>query len=157
MIYGEPETNFYPERYKKGVWLFNNRHFFECHEILEAQWMESIGLEKTFYQMIIHAAVAFVHWENGNRKGVLSLHHTFQQKAQAVLTTANAPVYMGLNIAKFRTDMETLIGPYVADMNLALSPFETMIAPLIEVTGFEPMPCTEHELLVLGRIIEEDE
>jgi len=157
MNYGEPTPDIYPERYKKGVWLFNNRHFFECHEILEAQWMESIGLEKTFNQMIIHAAVAFVHWENSNRKGVLSLHHTFQQKAQAVLTAANAPLYMGFNVAKFQTDMEALLGPYVRDASLPLAPYETMIAPQIEVTGFEPLSCTEHELLVLGRIIEEDE
>ena len=157
MNYGEPDPNTHPERYLKGVWLFNNRHFFECHEILEAQWMESIGTEKTFYQMIIHAAVTFVHWENANRKGVLSLHHTFQLKAQAVIATANAPIYMGLHVAKFRADMETLVGPYVRDANLALAPFEVMIAPQIEVNGFEPLPCSEHELLVLGRIIEEDE
>ena len=153
MIYGEPTPENYPDRYKKGVWLFNNRHFFECHEILEEQWMETIGTEKTFYQMIIHAAVAFVHWENGNRKGILSLHHTFQQKAASI----PAPAYMGLNIASFRADMEALIGPYRTDPALMPPPLESVQTPAIEISGFEPMECSEHELLVLGRHIEEDD
>ena len=57
-VYGEPAPP-YPERYTKGVWLFNARHFFECHEILEHLWLESIGTPKTFYQTLIHAAVCF--------------------------------------------------------------------------------------------------
>src|SRR5579862_7544179 len=153
MIYGELEPSAYPDRYKKGVWLFNNRHFFECHEILEAQWMESIGTEKTFYQMIIHCAVTFVHWENANRKGVLSLYHTFRQKSQSI----PAETYMGLNIAKLRSDMEKLIEPFRLDANLALPALSQIVTPTIEVQGFEPLECDEHELLVLGRHIEEDE
>ena len=152
MIYGEPAPEAFPGRYKKGVWLFNQRYFFECHEILEEQWMESIGAEKTFYQTIIHAAVSFVHWENGNRKGVLSLHHTFKQKAAAI----PAPTYMGLNIEKLRIEMDALIGPYIHDPALALPPLESVQTPAIEVAGFEPLECSEHELLVLGRQIEEE-
>lgn len=152
-MYGELEPAAFPERYKKGVWLFNHRHFFECHEILEEQWMESIGTEKTFYQMIIHAAVAFVHWENGNRKGVLSLQHTFKLKAGAI----PAEAYMGLNIAALKRDMAALIEPLRADMALPLAPLGEIQTPVIEVSGFEPLECDEHELLVLGRHIKEDE
>jgi hypothetical protein len=153
MLYGEPQPSDYPERYKKGVWLFNNRYFFECHEILEAQWMETIGTEKTFYQMIIHAAVAFVHWENANRKGVLSLQHTFKMKAAAI----PAEAYMGLDIAQLESDMAPLIEPLRADMNLSLPPFNEITTPILHVSGFEPISCDEHELLVLGRHIEADE
>jgi len=152
MLYGELTPADYPERYKKGVWLFNNRYFFECHEILEEQWMETIGTEKTFYQMIIHAAVAFVHWENGNRKGVLSLHHTFKMKTGAI----PAENYMGLDIAKLKGDMAALIEPLRADEMLALQPLAEIQTPKIQVTGFEPLECSEHELLVLGRHIEKE-
>ena len=153
MLYGEPTPPEYPERYKKGVWLFNHRYFFECHEILEEQWMESIGTPKTFYQMIIHAAVAFVHWENGNRKGVLSLQHTFKLKADSI----PAEAYMGLNIKLLRQEMGALVEPLRDDMSLPLPAFEGVITPLIEVAGFEPEECDEHELLVLGRHIEKDD
>ena len=153
MIYGEPIPSDYPDRYKKGVWLFNNRHFFECHEILEAQWMETIGTPKTFFQMIIHAAVAFVHWENGNRKGVLSLQHTFKMKAAAI----PAETYMSLDIARLKADMAALIEPLRADMTLPLVPIEEVTTPTIHVIEFEPLECTEHEMLVLGRHIKEDD
>ena len=151
MLYGEPLPADFPERYKKGVWLFNQRHFFECHEILEAQWMDSAGIEKTFYQMIIHAAVAFVHWENGNRKGVLSLQHTFKLKAAAV----PAQSYMGLDIEKLKADMAALVDPLRADINLPLPPLNEVKTPQISATGFEPLACDERELLVLGRHEEE--
>ena len=152
MIYGELEPSAYPERYKKGVWLFNHRYFFECHEILEAQWIETIGTEKTFYQMIIHAAVTFVHWENGNRKGVLSLHHTFELKADAI----PAELYLGLNITRLKQDMAGLVEPLQKNMSLPLPPFAAVLTPTIRVCGFEPVECDEHELLVLGRHIEEE-
>ncbi|MBI3829530.1 MAG: DUF309 domain-containing protein [Planctomycetes bacterium] len=150
--YGEPLPP-YPERYAKGVWLFNNRHFFECHEILEELWLESIGTEKIFYQMIIHAAVCFVHWENGNRKGVLSLQHTFKQKAAQVA----AATYMGLDIAKMLQDMAALVEPLRHDANVALAPLESIVTPILSTSGFEPLPVDERELLVLGRHIEESE
>jgi len=151
MLYGEPEIQDYPERYKKGIWLFNNRHFFECHEILEEQWMDSAGIEKTFYQMIIHAAVTFVHWESANRKGVLSLQHTFKLKAAAV----PAEVYMGLDIPRFKADMGFLVEPLRDNMALELNPLAEVVTPTIHVNGFEPLECDEHEMLVLGRHIEE--
>lgn len=151
MLIGEPTPDQYPDRYKKGVWLFNHRHFFECHEILEAQWMDSAGIEKTFYQMIIHAAVAFVHWENGNRKGVLSLQHTFKLKAAAI----PASVYMGLDIEDLKQQMAALVEPLRADMALPLPPLNDVTTPTIHVADFEPMEVDEHELLVLGRHEEE--
>ena len=149
--HGEPRPP-YPERYAKGVWLFNHHHFFECHEMLEQLWLESIGTEKTFYQMIIHAAVCFVHWENGNRKGVLSLHHTFELKSRGIPTDS----YMGLDIAQLRVDMEALAGPLRKDPGLPLASFEKLAAPQIRVIGFEPLPVDEQELLALGRHLDEE-
>lgn len=151
-IYGEPQPP-YPERYTKGVWLFNERHFFECHEILEELWLESIGTEKVFYQMVIHAAVCFVHWENGNRKGVLSLHRTFVQKAGEV----PAERYMGLDIRGMLAGMEALVGPLRDDETRPLPPFDGLATPRLQVHGFEPTPVGEKELLVLGRHIEPDD
>lgn len=151
-LHGEPLPP-YPERYTKGVWLFNQRHFFECHEILEDIWLESVGFEKTFYQMIIHAAVCFVHWENGNRKGVLSLQHTFELKAAQI----PASTYMGLEIPALVKQMDVLVSPLRMDQNLDLRPFEEIITPTLPTSGFEPIVVDERELLVLGRHVDEEE
>ncbi|HEY3323496.1 MAG TPA: DUF309 domain-containing protein [Planctomycetota bacterium] len=143
----------FPERYRKGVWLFNQRYFFECHEILEAEWRDAAGKEKLFYQMLIHAAVTFVHWENGNRKGVLSLAHTFDQKAAAV----GCDEFMGLNIVHLRADMHALIDPLRASPDLPLQAFAEVATPVLAVNGFVPLECSEHELAVLSREIKEEQ
>jgi len=40
---------------------FNNREFFECHDLLENYWFECKPEEKNFYQGLLHYAVAFHH------------------------------------------------------------------------------------------------
>ena len=46
---------------KLALEKFNNREFFECHDILEDYWFECKHEEKDFYQGILHYAVAFHH------------------------------------------------------------------------------------------------
>lgn len=115
--------------------------------------MESIGTPKTHFQALIHAAVCFVHWENGNRKGVLSLQRTFKQKAESI----PAERYMGLNLKRLVADMDALAAPYREAPDKALTPFAEVATPKLEVEGFEPLAVGERELLVLGRHVEEDE
>jgi predicted metal-dependent hydrolase len=61
------------EGYLEGLALFNARHFWECHEALEAIWLPLSAGPKLFYQAIIQTAAAFHHvtvtgrW-NGARK-----------------------------------------------------------------------------------------
>jgi len=44
---------------KLAVDKFNDRKFFECHDILEDYWFECKQEEKDFYQGLLHFAVAF--------------------------------------------------------------------------------------------------
>ena len=59
--------------YRRGIQLFNQRHFFDAHEIWEDVWRESSGAEKKFLQGLIQAAVAFHHYSTGNLRGACSL------------------------------------------------------------------------------------
>jgi predicted metal-dependent hydrolase len=52
-----------------GIALFNRGEFFECHEALEAAWLESSGDDKTFLQGLIQVAVAFYHLRRSNYAG----------------------------------------------------------------------------------------
>jgi len=54
------------ERVREGIALFNRGEFFECHEVLEAAWMEASGGQKTFLQGLIQIAVAFYHLRRSN-------------------------------------------------------------------------------------------
>jgi hypothetical protein len=53
----------------EGIRLFNARHFFACHEVLEDAWREEGGPLRGLYQGLIKVAVAFYHAERGNFEG----------------------------------------------------------------------------------------
>ncbi len=56
---------------KKGILLFNEGFYFECHEFFEEIWKKERGDEKAFLKGLIHAAVAFYHLEYENYKGTI--------------------------------------------------------------------------------------
>ncbi len=61
------------EGYRRGIRLFNQRHFFDAHEVWEDVWRECDGPEKRFLQGLIQVAVAFHHQSTGNVVGACSL------------------------------------------------------------------------------------
>ncbi len=60
------------ELLKRGIRLFNNRKFFQCHEVLEEVWTTEVGPRRLFLQALIHLAVGFYHCERGNPAGARS-------------------------------------------------------------------------------------
>ena len=66
----------YDPRYLAGILFFNQRDFFEAHEVWEDVWTESSGPERRFYQGLIQAAVALHHFRNGNVRGATKLYRT---------------------------------------------------------------------------------
>ena len=60
----------FPEKYLEGIRLFNECEFFDCHQVLEDLWQETLGPERKFYQGLIQAAVALFHFGNENLGGV---------------------------------------------------------------------------------------
>jgi len=61
------------EELRKGIELFNNREFFECHEVLEDQWRREMSDLKDLYQSIIKIAVGFYHAERKNYVGAVKV------------------------------------------------------------------------------------
>lgn len=53
----------------RGIELFNQREFFECHEVWEQIWTPARGRERLFLQALIHMAVGFYHHQHGNQAG----------------------------------------------------------------------------------------
>lgn len=60
------------ERLRKGIELFNNGEFFQCHEVLEEAWTPERGPRRLFLQALIHIAVGFYHCQRGNSAGACS-------------------------------------------------------------------------------------
>jgi hypothetical protein len=58
---------------RKGIELYNQREFFESHEILEDQWRRETGELRDLYQSIIKIAVGFYHAERKNYVGAVKV------------------------------------------------------------------------------------
>jgi predicted metal-dependent hydrolase len=59
----------FPPEFWQGVEQFNSGQFYDCHDTLEAIWLECYGTEKKFYQGILQIAVACYHLSNLNWRG----------------------------------------------------------------------------------------
>lgn len=62
-----------PSQFWQGIEQFNRREFYECHDTLEALWMEAVEPNKTFYQGILQIAVGIYHLSNNNWRGAVIL------------------------------------------------------------------------------------
>jgi len=61
-------------RFLKGIDYFNQREFFEAHEVWEDLWHEEHAEAKHFIQGLIQVATALHHFGNGNLKGARLLY-----------------------------------------------------------------------------------
>lgn len=59
--------------YRQGIRLFNEKKFFDAHEVLEDVWRAAPAHEKKFLQGLIQLAVALHHHSTGNHVGACSL------------------------------------------------------------------------------------
>jgi predicted metal-dependent hydrolase len=62
-----------PPEFWRGVEEFNQQAFYECHDTLEALWIEAMEPEKRFYQGVLQIAVACHHLSNLNWRGAVML------------------------------------------------------------------------------------
>ncbi|HMV50200.1 MAG TPA: DUF309 domain-containing protein [Blastocatellia bacterium] len=62
-----------PEEFLRGVALFNDGGFYECHEVWETVWLRATGDEREFLHAMIQAAAAMLHARRGNWKGAQSV------------------------------------------------------------------------------------
>ena len=92
-------TEEFPEKYLEGIRLFNEEEFFECHDVIEELWAETLGESKKFLQGLIQAAVALFHFGNENLGGARKLYVASLEKLDPY-----GDEYMGINLAKFRQD-----------------------------------------------------
>jgi uncharacterized protein len=57
----------------EGVEQFNQQQFYDCHDTLEAIWMEAMEPQRSFYQGVLQIAVALYHLGNANLRGATIL------------------------------------------------------------------------------------
>jgi hypothetical protein len=123
----------YDPRYLAGILFFNERDFFEAHEVWEDLWSESHGNERRFYQGLIQAAVGLFHFSGGNLGGAVKLYRS----SRDYMEPCGSP-FLGLDVTGFWAQMGRCFGPLLAanDPDRALRPDPA----LVPVIALEPPP-----------------
>lgn len=89
------------ERFIRGIELFNNEEFFECHEVIEDLWLATQDQYKNLYKGVIQAAVALYHLKRGNTRGARKLYGTSSKYLRKYLPRA-----LGLNVEKLLNELK---------------------------------------------------
>jgi predicted metal-dependent hydrolase len=90
---------------KRGILLFNEGFYFECHEFLEEVWRKEKGKEKSFLHGLIHSAVAFYHMEYRNYEGAASYLKRGYHRLKGF-----EPVFLGVDVETFLADIGDYLG-----------------------------------------------
>ncbi|MGE5072039.1 MAG: DUF309 domain-containing protein [Anaerolineae bacterium] len=61
-------------RARHGIELFNEGHYFEAHEELEAAWRDEKGKVRELYQGILEAGVTYLHITRSNYWGAVKVY-----------------------------------------------------------------------------------
>lgn len=79
--------------FKRAIAEFNQQQFYDCHDTLEAIWVEAPEADKRFYQGILQVAVGCYHLSNDNLRGAIIL------LGEAIRRLYDyQPVYEGVNV-----------------------------------------------------------
>ena len=89
---------------QRGIQLFNEGEFFECHEVLEDIWTPERGHRRLFLQSIIHVAVGLYHHHRGNPIGAEKQLRKGLKKLAAYL-----PEYEDIDTGRLYRDAETCL------------------------------------------------
>jgi len=87
-----------------GIRLFNERQFFECHEVLEDEWRREREPRRLFLQALIHIAVGCLHFERGNPAGARGQFRKGLRKLRAYL-----PSCEGMDTARLHAETTAVL------------------------------------------------
>lgn len=87
----------------EGLKLFNQGHYFECHEVIENAWNEETDPVRVMYQGLIQISVACYHVQKKNWRGAMKVLERGIPKIGRF-----SPGCMGLDIAHLLTAAEAI-------------------------------------------------
>jgi predicted metal-dependent hydrolase len=103
--------------FERGIDLFNEGRFFECHEAWEEIWLRADGTEKLFLQGMIQAAVAILHAQRGNLEGAR------RQYAKSCTKLDSMPVgHRGIALAYLRDDLRKFFATVLSGASVPAPP-----------------------------------
>ncbi|MCB8943651.1 MAG: DUF309 domain-containing protein [Ardenticatenaceae bacterium] len=87
----------------KGLQLFNEGQYFECHEELEDAWNEDESPGRELYRGVLQVGVAYMQIQRGNYRGAIKMLLRVRQWLDPL-----PDICRGINIAQLRTDAQAV-------------------------------------------------
>jgi uncharacterized protein len=128
----------------QGIQQFNQRQFYECHDTLEAIWIEAPEMDKRFYQGILQVAVACHHLSNHNLRGAMIL------LGEGIKRLSDyEPDYQGINVTQLIEESACLLETLQKLAPEQVNSFVAQIFSVSEKLERTPESCQLPKLLVL--------
>lgn len=127
---GLPPPTELPLGVQEGIRLFNQRRFYEQHEVIEHEWHAERTEIRSLYQGILQIGVGFHHALNSNHKGAVALLGAGIDKVDA-FTPSALGIDTGRLVRESRACLEQLT--VLGERNLAA--FETETIPHIHLVS----------------------
>ncbi|MGA2668245.1 MAG: DUF309 domain-containing protein [Ignavibacteria bacterium] len=123
-------------KFTEGIERFNNREFYECHDILEEVWYDVRGSSRRFYQGLIHLAVGFYHITmNGNARGALSQLNKGSEKLSPF-----APEFQGVELSVLLQKVKICIEQICEIREKKIQAFDLFLIPQLEFNKDQFIP-----------------
>jgi predicted metal-dependent hydrolase len=112
------------------ITLFNDRYFYDCHEVAEDLWIEVADdpdptrPDRDFLRGLIHAATAYQHLFRRNRRG-------FEARAHSTLQLlANLPAHHhGIAVGRIRENLQHWLQQLDPNPEAPLPPYRDSAVP----------------------------
>ncbi len=92
----------YPKNYLEYFKLFNEKKFFEAHEVLEDEWHKE-KRKNDYYKGLIQLAAAFVHIQKKQFRGARELFRKSHNYLSPYL-----PYHQGMNLERLLAQIEVI-------------------------------------------------
>lgn len=96
-------------RFCQGIEYFNNKDFFNAHEVWEDLWLCTFDESREFLQGLIQWSLALHHFSRGNMRGARSLF-----ESGAVLLESYGEMFQGVDLGNLKSQMETCLAEVFA-------------------------------------------
>lgn len=119
-----------PDGVREGIELFNERRFFEAHEVIEHEWHAEKAAIRRLYQGILQIGVGFYHALNGNHKGAVLLLTGGLEK-----TSGFTPHALGVRTGKLVAEAQVCLRAIETLGPDRIAEFDAATIPQIEIIG----------------------
>jgi sugar phosphate isomerase/epimerase/predicted metal-dependent hydrolase len=117
-----------PAGVRKGIELFNARHFYEQHEEIEHEWHAERGPLRRLYQGLLQVGVGFHHALHGNYRGAILLLTQGIEKVEGF-----TPRALGIDTGRFVDELRLALETITALGEDRLSEFNPETIPTIHL------------------------